>query len=89
MAVRPKTEKWFSFPISFFFFFFHRFSPFNCCVSVVLQLDEGEYSENLQAFFFFSFFFFFFSLLLFVVVVLDDSVLLNLLCVWILLCGNK
>ena len=27
---------------------FHRFSPFNCCLSVVLQLDKGDYPENLQ-----------------------------------------
>ena len=27
---------------------FHRLSPFNCCLSVVLQLDKGDYPENLH-----------------------------------------
>ena len=27
---------------------FRRFHPFNCCLSVVLSLDEGYYPENLQ-----------------------------------------
>ena len=31
-----------------FHLIFHRFSPFNCCLSVVLYLDKGDYSENLQ-----------------------------------------
>ena len=31
-----------------FYLIFHRFSPFNCCLSVVLQLDKGDYPENLQ-----------------------------------------
>ena len=30
---------------------FHRFSPFNCCVSVVLWLDKGDYPDNLQVVF--------------------------------------
>ena len=25
---------------------FHRFSPINCCLSVVLKLDKGDYPEN-------------------------------------------
>ena len=25
---------------------FHRFSTFNCCLSVVLQLDKGDYPEH-------------------------------------------
>ena len=25
---------------------FHRFSPFNCCLSVVLLHDKGDYSKN-------------------------------------------
>ena len=25
---------------------FHRFSPFNCCLSAVLWLDKGDYPEN-------------------------------------------
>ena len=25
---------------------FQRLSPFNCCLSVVLQLDKGDYPEN-------------------------------------------
>ena len=25
-----------------------RFSPFNCCLSVVLQLDKGDYPDHLQ-----------------------------------------
>ena len=32
---RKSTDKWFSFSSHFF----HHFSPFNCCLSVVLQLD--------------------------------------------------
>ena len=32
--------------ISFYISFFHRFSPFNCCLSVVLWLDKGDYPEN-------------------------------------------
>ena len=27
---------------------FHRFYPFNCCLIVVLSLDEGDYPEHLQ-----------------------------------------
>ena len=30
---------------------FHRVSPFNCCLSVVLQLDKEDYPENLQVVF--------------------------------------
>ena len=33
------------------FFVFHHFSPFNCCLSVVLYLDRGDYPENLQVVF--------------------------------------
>ena len=29
----------------------YRFSPFNCCLNVVLSLDKGDYPENLQAVF--------------------------------------
>ena len=29
----------------------HCFSLFNCCLSVVLQLDKGHYPENLQVVF--------------------------------------
>ena len=25
---------------------FHRFSPFNCCLTVALQLGKGDYPEN-------------------------------------------
>ena len=45
--VQPKTDKWFS----FWSHFFYRFWPFNCCLSVVLQLDKGDYLENLQIMF--------------------------------------
>jgi len=31
-----------------FHLIFHRFSPFNCCLSVVLLFDKGDYLENLQ-----------------------------------------
>ena len=31
-----------------FHFIFHRFSPFNCCLSVIMLLDKGDYPENLQ-----------------------------------------
>ena len=54
-TAQPKTDKWFSFP--------SHFSSFNCCLSVVLQLDEGDYPENLRRMCF----------------VLINSVLLNLL----------
>ena len=27
---------------------FHRFYPFNCCLSVLLELDKGDYPENMQ-----------------------------------------
>ena len=47
-----------AFHLSFFFFFFFflfffflsffLFLPFNCCLSVVLYLDKGDYPENLQ-----------------------------------------
>ena len=30
---------------------FDCFSPFNCCLSVVLQLDKGDYLENLHVVF--------------------------------------
>ena len=50
----------------FFFFLFSRFSPFNYCLSVVLQLDKGDYPKICR--------------LCFVPI---NSVLLNLLCVWI------
>ena len=30
------------------FRFSSHFSLFNCCLSVVLQLDKGDYPENLQ-----------------------------------------
>ena len=30
---------------------FHRFSLFNCCLSVVLQFDKGNYPENLHVVF--------------------------------------
>ena len=30
---------------------FHRFSPFNCCLSVVLYLDKRDYPENSHAVF--------------------------------------
>ena len=29
-----------------FISFFIGFQPFNCCLSVVLQLDKGDYPEN-------------------------------------------
>ena len=48
---------------------FHRFSSFNCCFSVVLWLDKGDFPEHFQTVFF----------------VLIHRVLLNCLCVWILL----
>ena len=25
-----------------FYLIFHRFSPFNCCLNIVLQLDKGD-----------------------------------------------
>ena len=28
--------------------FFYRFQPFNCCLSVVLQLDKGDYPKKFQ-----------------------------------------
>ena len=31
--------------------FFHCFSSFNCCLNVVLWLDEGDYPENVHAVF--------------------------------------
>ena len=31
-----------------FFLIFHRFQPFNCCLSVVLSLDEGDFPENVH-----------------------------------------
>ena len=31
-----------------FHLIFHCFSPFNCCLSVVLYLDKGDYPDNLQ-----------------------------------------
>ena len=37
----PKTDKWLSCP--------SRFSPFNCCLSVFLLLDEGDYPDNSHA----------------------------------------
>ena len=31
-----------------FSFYFHRFSLFICCLSVILKLDKEDYPENLQ-----------------------------------------
>ena len=30
---------------------FHHFSPLNCCLSVILRLDKGDYPHNLQTVF--------------------------------------
>ena len=38
---QPIKDKWISSPSHF-----RRFSPFNCSLSVVLQLDKWEYPEN-------------------------------------------
>ena len=39
----PKTDSDLAFLL-----IFHRFSPLNCCIGVVLLLDKGDYPEYLQ-----------------------------------------
>ena len=46
-TAQPKTDKWFSSPSHFSSFF----SLFDCCLSVVLSLDKGDYLENMQVVF--------------------------------------